>query len=48
MSIITYLNTTDVFNLCKSHVRCVATWRVWVSSLEEGEYLNNFPSHKVS
>ena len=31
MSIITYLNTTDVFNLCKTHVRCVATWRVWVA-----------------
>ena len=39
MSIITYLNTTDVFNLCKTHVHCVATWQVWVSSLED------FPSH---
>ena len=37
MSIFTYLNTTDVFNLCKTRVHCVATWLVGVNSLEEGE-----------
>ena len=48
MSIFTYLNTTDLFNPCKTRVHCGVNWQVWVSSLEEVECLNNFPTHTVS
>ena len=48
MSIFTYLNPTEIFNLGKTRVHCVAAWQVWVHLLEEGEYLITFPTHRFS